>query len=127
MTIVGRITKDAVVNQLKDDRKVVNFSVAVNDSYKPKDGERIRVATYYNCSYWMSEKIAGYLKKGSLVEVAGRIEAKAFPGGDGMPKASLNCHVSNIKIHVGPKEVEANTLKAEPTFSQQQIADDLPF
>jgi len=31
MTIVGRITKDAVVNRLKDERKVVNFSIAMND------------------------------------------------------------------------------------------------
>ncbi len=39
MTIVGRITKDAVVNQLKDEREVVNFSLALNDFYKPKNGE----------------------------------------------------------------------------------------
>ncbi len=39
MEIVGRITKDEVVNQLKDERNVVNFSIAVNDYYKPKNGE----------------------------------------------------------------------------------------
>ena len=39
MELVGRITKDAVINQLKDERKVVNFSIAVNDYYKPKNSE----------------------------------------------------------------------------------------
>lgn len=35
-TIVGRITKNAEINRLKNDRQVVNFSVAINDSYKTK-------------------------------------------------------------------------------------------
>ena len=35
-TIVGRITKNAEINTLKNDKQVVNFSVATNDSYKPK-------------------------------------------------------------------------------------------
>ena len=39
-TIIGRVTKNAEINQLKNDRQVVNFSVAINDSYKTKDGER---------------------------------------------------------------------------------------
>lgn len=31
-TIVGRITKNAEINTLKNDKQVVNFSVATNDS-----------------------------------------------------------------------------------------------
>ena len=43
MEIVGRITKDAIVNQLKDQRNGVNFSIAVNDYYMPKNGEGLNV------------------------------------------------------------------------------------
>ena len=39
-TIVGRITKNAEINTLKNDKQVVNFSIAINNSYKTKDGER---------------------------------------------------------------------------------------
>ena len=38
-TIVGRITRNAEINTLKNDKQVVNFSVAINDSYKTKQGE----------------------------------------------------------------------------------------
>jgi single-strand DNA-binding protein len=106
MTIVGRITKDAVVNSLKDERKVVNFSIAINESYRPKGNERKKVTTFCNCSYWLSDKIAENLKKGTLLEVTGRTYVSAFVGTDGTAKASLNCHVNNIKIHAWPKEVE---------------------
>lgn len=36
MGLIGRLTSDATVFTTKDERKVVNFTVAVNDGYKPK-------------------------------------------------------------------------------------------
>jgi single-strand DNA-binding protein len=104
MELVGRIIKDAVINQLGDQRQVVNFSMAVNDYYKPKNGDGVKVATYVNCSYWISTKIAERLTKGALIEVNGRLYVNAYKGTDGEPKASLNCHVNNIKIHSFGKE-----------------------
>ena len=106
MTITGRLTADATVNKTKDERKVVNFSVAINDSYKPKGSERVKVTTYCNCSYWISEKVAQYLTKGTLLELDGRIYVMPYVSKAGEAKASLNCHVSNIKFLAKPKEVE---------------------
>ena len=37
MEITARLTADAKVNTLKDERQVVNFTIAINDSYKPKE------------------------------------------------------------------------------------------
>lgn len=127
MTIIGRITKDAVVTTLKDDRKVVNFSIAINESYKPKGSERVKVTTYCNCSYWLSEKIAEQLKKGTLLEVIGRIYVSAYVGTDGTAKASLNCHVSTIKIHTWPREVEVIGSAARNTSASEAETDDVPF
>jgi single-strand DNA-binding protein len=126
MLIIGRITKDAVVNQLKDDRQVVNFSVAVNDWYKPKNGEGKQFTTYVNCSYWISTKIVERLTKGALVEISGRVFVNAYTDMKGEAKASLNCHVNSIKIHGSAKQGE----KLEPVIvaaNQPSIADDLPF
>jgi len=130
MELVGRITKDAVVNQLKDEKKVVNFSIAVNDYYKPKNGEGVKITTYVNCSYWISTKIAERLTKGTLVEVAGRIYVNAYMGADGEAKASLNCHVNNIKIHTFGKP-EIVSAQDEGTVNNskklEEVADDMPF
>jgi single-strand DNA-binding protein len=129
MELVGRITKDAVVNQLKDERKVVNFSIAVNDYYKPKTGEGVKIVTYVNCSYWISDKIAERLTKATLVEISGRIFVNAYKGPDGEAKASLNCHVNSIKIHAfGKNEMAAvNSENSVITSNKEEIADDLPF
>lgn len=123
MVLIGRITKDASIKKLKDEREVVNFSIAINDYYKPKGQfEGVTLTTYYNCSYWISSKIASRLTKGSLVELSGRIYINAYMGLDGEAKASLNCHVNSITIHQAGKrgEVTAKESKEEPI-------DDLPF
>ncbi|MGI8584355.1 MAG: single-stranded DNA-binding protein [Chitinophagaceae bacterium] len=129
MEIVGRITKDAVVNQLKDERNVVNFSIAVNDYYKPKNGEGVNVTTYYNCSYWVNSKILHLLTKGRLVEINGRIHVNAYIGADGNAKASLNCHVNTIKLHSDGKQ--SSKVPKEnagvSVSSNEEPVDDLPF
>ncbi len=132
MELVGRITKDAVVNQLKDERKVVNFSIAVNDYYKPKNSEEgIKTTTYVNCSYWISTKIAERLTKGALVEIAGRAYVNAYKGVDGEAKASLNCHVNNINVHsfgkLQPAFGEEENAEQPSDKIQAEVPDDLPF
>ena len=130
-TIVGRITQNAVINILKNDKKVVNFSVAINDSYKTKQGERKEQTTYYNCSYWINAKIAEYLTKGTLVELSGRISSNAWIGKDGEIKSGLNFNTSRIKFHGSAQKSQNYT---EPTKTSEnsnvfaeETEDDLPF
>jgi single-strand DNA-binding protein len=127
MTIVGRITRDAVVNTLKDERKVVNFSVAINETYKTPAGEKVKTTTYCNCSYWISDKIAELLKKATLVEVSGRIYVSSYTAMDGTARASLNCHVNQIKIHAWQKHTELIGSSSENAAAANDAADDLPF
>ena len=127
MNLIGRITKDAVVNCLKDERRVVHFPLAIKERYKPKGGEWVNVTTYCHCSYWISEKIAERLKKGTLLEVTGRIYVTPYVSRDGTAKASLNCHVNNIKIHTWPKEVTLIGKAFEPFANTEEDPDDIPF
>lgn len=123
MVLIGRITKDAVIKKLKEDREVVNFSIAINDYYKPKGkAEGITLTTFYNCSYWLSPKIASRLTKGSLVELTGRIYINAYTGFDGEAKASLNCHVNSITVH---QHIKGRGVSAQST--KEEVSDDLPF
>ncbi|HEU5363994.1 MAG TPA: single-stranded DNA-binding protein [Hanamia sp.] len=124
MEIVGRLTADAKVSILKDERKVVNFSVAVNESYKPKGMELpVKITNYFNCSYWMNPAIAQHLTKGALVELYGRIGVNAWTNTEGEAKASLNFHVNNIKLH-GKSNA---AIKEKVSDTKPEETDDLPF
>src|ERR1043166_886196 len=98
MEMTGRVTRNAEVKTLKDGRKVVTFSIAINDNYKPKGSDEVKkLTTFVNCSYWMREGIAQYLTKGTLVEVQGRISVSAWTNASGEAKGSLDFHVNSIK------------------------------
>ena len=130
MNITGRLTRDAEVRTTSQDKQVVNFSVATNDSYRNKQGERIEQTTYFDCSYWITPNVAKLLKKGTLVELSGRVSTRAWTGNDGELRAGLNFHTSQIKLHGGgnrAETVQATAQSESNGFTAEGTADDLPF
>ena len=130
MEITGRLTKDATVHKVSNDKQVVNFSIAVNDSYKPKGNPQYKeIVTYIDCSYWLSPKSADWLKKGALVQLFGRIGLSVYCASDGRALGSLTFHINNLKILVFAKK-ELGAQKADVTPKKQNQTkepDDLPF
>ncbi|MGE6352967.1 single-stranded DNA-binding protein [Flavobacterium sp. NPDC079362] len=136
MNITGRLTKDAKVNTLSDSRQVVNFSVAINESYKNRKGDKVEQTTFFDCAYWVSPRVAEWLTKGTVVELTGMVSARAWKGNDGEPRAGLNFNTSNIKLHGGGKKSEgAQAMKTGQTAEQgenkkatlKEPEDDMPF
>ncbi|REC42064.1 single-stranded DNA-binding protein [Chryseobacterium sp. 5_R23647] len=136
MNIIGRLTRDAEVRHLQNEKQVVNFSIATNDNYRNKQGERIEQTAYFDCAYWISPNVADFLKKGTLVELSGRAYTSAWLGKDGEPHAVLNFHTSQIKVHSSSKLTENKYPKSNKT-AKKEISnsksndsdkdDDLPF
>ena len=129
MEITGRLTRDAVVAKTAKDRQVVNFSIAVNDTYKAKGNtEAVKKVTYIDCSYWLSAGVAQWLKKGTLVELFGRIGVNAYLNAEGKAVGSLTFHTSNIKILLfasNAQPVQSGDFSAKK--SKKEEPDDLPF
>jgi single-strand DNA-binding protein len=128
-TVIGRVTADAKIHQLDDGRKVVNFSIAENDRFKPKGSDTYKeVTNYYNCSYWMGTGVAEILKKGALIEATGRIGINVYNSVNGEAKGSLTLHINFIKTHGRPKAdgsgAKVVTMNEAPTSEETQ---DLPF
>ncbi|OXA99170.1 single-stranded DNA-binding protein [Flavobacterium oncorhynchi] len=130
MNIIGRLTKDAEVRTLSNEKQVVNFSIAINESYRNKQGERVEQTTYFDCSYWISVNVKKLLIKGALVELTGRANARAWVGNDGQLHAGLNFHTSQIKLHGGSRKAETGQI-ATKSEGNKEIQDekeiDLPF
>lgn len=137
MNIIGRLTRDAQVATLASEKQVVNFCIAVNDSYQNKKGVRIELTEFENCAYWISPKIAPFLTKGTLVELTGRVSAGAWLGNDGQARASLNFHTLQIKFHGAGKRTETSVekngqaeklpIKKGKRGNSTEEKDDLPF
>lgn len=127
MEMTARLTGDGKISTLKNEKQVVNFNVALNDSYKAKgSNETTKIVTYVQCDYWVNPGIAQYLTKGSLVELQGRIGVNAYTGKDGEAKATLTFHVNTIKLH-GSGNQKNETPATIPERTKEPVADDLPF
>jgi len=138
MELTGRLTADAEVRKTTDNRQLVAFTVAINDYYKPKNGEPKELTEFYNCSYWLTTKIADSLLKGGIVTVTGWVYLNEYKGKDGNHHASLACHANSIKILFMPKKngaAQQNTAAPKQGTNGQPPApeknpetiDDLPF
>lgn len=131
MDIIGRLTADSTVKTIGENKTVVNFSIAMNDTYKPKDGEKREITTYVDCAYWRDAKRAEWLKKGAMVQLTGRIGLNAYLDREGNAVARLTFHVNDINILVFAKREEQpqEAVKKQgfiPDVSQLP-KDDLPF
>lgn len=132
MEITGRLTRDAIVRAVGE-KEVVSFSVAVNNTYRKKNGERKTDTQYYNCSYWISPKVAQFLTKGSVVQVSGWLEGHGYTGNDGQPKASLDLRTERITFHGGGGQSRLTQDAAGIAVYEAEVVkgeeeqDDLPF
>ena len=132
MEITGRLTADATLHKVSENKEVVNFSIAINDSYKPKGSTEVKeVVTYINCSYWLNAKTAQWLKKGALVQLFGRIGLNVYNSSDGRALGSLTFHTNNLKIIIFAKRTEQSqsNVKVLPAKqgTKEEPKDDLPF
>jgi single-strand DNA-binding protein len=111
-----------------NDKQVVNFSVAVNDSYKNKQGERIEQTTYFDCAYWITANVARLLTKGTLVELTGS-KHKSVDRQRRRSKSRFEFPYLKIKLHGGSRRTETvqATAQSETTDLQHREEDDLPF
>ena len=80
-SLIGRIGQDVIVNHLASGGRVANLSIATDESYISKDGERVdrtewhRLVTFQDGLITMLEKHA---KKGRLVYVDGKLQTRRW-------------------------------------------------
>lgn len=135
LNIVGNIGRDAEAKYLTDGSPVINFSVAYNESWKDKNGEKQEKTIWINCAYYTNSKIVDFLKKGQLVYISGFPDVEIYQRKDNSTGAGLRVRVEKIKL-LGkkPGEGENNSEKtAEPATASVgadgalKADDDLPF
>jgi single-strand DNA-binding protein len=139
MLFTGRITADAAVREVGGNKKVTGFTVAINDRFTSK-GEKKEITTFIECSYWVNPGLATYLNKGAVVEIFGRVEAKAWLNNENKPQPYLSCTVNDIRLFgtaqskevkktgtVKGRESVNEKTKAAGTGNESSDDDDLPF
>ncbi|WP_158828968.1 single-stranded DNA-binding protein [Mucilaginibacter lacusdianchii] len=130
MLFTGRLTAPAAVATFKGDKKVTNFTVALNQRYTTKAGEKREKTAFVECAYWINPGLADYLTKGAVVEISGWMEAEAWTDREGIVHPRLVCNVDNIKLFSAAAKGSAENPQADKKAAaggETPDDDDLPF
>jgi single-strand DNA-binding protein len=78
--LVGRLGRDPETRYTPSGQGVCNFSLATDESFKDRNGERQKRTEWHKVVLWgkLAEIAQQYLKKGSLVYIEGRIQSRQW-------------------------------------------------
>ncbi len=76
--LIGNIGKDPEIRYTQSGTPVTNFSLAINESYKDKDGEWQQNTTWLNIVAWGEGVAKKGLQKGDKVFIEGKIQIQQY-------------------------------------------------
>lgn len=115
--LVGRLGRDPETRYTSSGQAVANFSVATDESYKDRNGERQKRTEWHKIVVWgkQAEIAQQYLKKGSLVFIEGRIQSREWQDKEGQKRTSFEIVASNFRMLGGRAEGAAAAAGAAST------------
>ncbi|PEN07648.1 single-stranded DNA-binding protein [Longimonas halophila] len=85
VVLVGRLGQDPELKYTNSGTAVCTFSVATNDSYTNRDGERVDTTEWHNIVVWgrLAEICDEYIDKGQQVYLEGQLQTRSWEDRDG--------------------------------------------
>jgi single-strand DNA-binding protein len=98
--LVGRLGRDPETRYTSGGQAVANFSVATDESYKDRNGERQKRTEWHKIVVWgkQAEIAQQYLKKGSLVFIDGRIQSREWQDKEGQKRTSFEIVATSFRM-----------------------------
>ena len=89
VTLIGRLGQDPEIREVGMS-KVANFSVATDESYTDKSGNKVEKTEWHRIVMWNkpAETAERFLKKGSLVYIEGKLETRSWENDSGEKRYS---------------------------------------
>ena len=96
VTLIGRLGRDPECRYMPNGDAVCNFSLATDESWKDRNGQRQTKTEWHNViMYRRLAEIAGqYLKKGGQVYLEGKIQSRKYTDKNGVERTAYEivCH-----------------------------------
>jgi single-strand DNA-binding protein len=98
--LVGRLGRDPETRYTGGGQAVANFSVATDETYKDKAGDRQKRTEWHKIVVWgkQAEIAQQYLKKGSLIFIEGRIQSREWQDKEGQKRTSFEIIANNFRM-----------------------------
>lgn len=94
--LVGRIGQDVKLNYMPSGQPVAEFSVATDESYKDREGNKVEKTEWHRVKVFgkTAEFCSNYLGKGRLVYIEGKIQTRSWEDQQGQKRYMTEVVVS---------------------------------
>ena len=125
--IVGRLGRDPEMRNTPSGQAVANFSVATDENYTGKDGQKVEKTEWHKIVVWgkQAEFCGNYLSKGRMVYVEGKIETRKWTDKDGAEKYTTEIKADRVQGLDKRSEGEAAPMQPAGKTRKEYDADDM--
>ena len=123
--LIGRLGRDPETRFTSGGQAVANFSLATDESYKDRNGERQKRTEWHKIVVWgkQAEIAQQYLKKGSQIFVEGRIQSREWQDKEGQKRTSFEIVATNFRMLGGRGDGMAAGASAGGASSPRSAED----
>ena len=130
--IVGNLGQDPDKRVTGTGQTVTNFTVATNERWTGKDGQKQERTEWHRVVVWgpQAESCAQYLAKGRQVYVEGRLQTRQWDDKEGNKRYTTEIVAANVQFLSNARgdtsSAPATKNAAMPGFTEGAM-DDVPF
>ena len=83
--LIGRLGQDPEIMSFEDGNKMAKFSIATDDSYKDKNGEKVERTQWHNVVVrgGLVNIVENYVTKGKEIAIEGKLTHRSYDDKDG--------------------------------------------
>ena len=98
--LIGNLGKAPEVKNIENGKKLARFSIATNETYRGRTGEKITETTWHNIIAWgkVAELAEKFLSKGTEVAIEGKLVSRSYTDKDGNTKYITEVQVSELLL-----------------------------
>ena len=126
VTIVGNLGQDPEIRYTPSGVPVSNFTVAVNEVYTNKDGEKVKKVHWFKVTAFkrLAEIVGQYCAKGSRIGVRGQLQYRLWQDDEGGNHSTVEIRARELELLSGKN---GNSTAAEEELLTTTDDDDVPF
>ncbi|GAP42303.1 single stranded DNA-binding protein [Lentimicrobium saccharophilum] len=103
--LIGHLGADPEVKTFENNRKVARLSLATNDEYTDKEGQKVKQTQWHQLVVWgrLADTCEKYLAKGKEVAIEGKLTYRTWNDKDGKSHNITEIMVNEL-LMMGGKE-----------------------
>ncbi len=100
VTLIGNVGQNPEVKTLENGQKVANFSLATNETYYNKAGEKVTQTYWHKLVAWgkTAEIIENYVHKGKEIAIEGKLTNRNYEDKNGQKQYITEVLVNEVLL-----------------------------